>query len=153
MDVSISFRRQCLALVASLGITPMIALADSDDGTITVGFGSVPPTLCWWGYPGDIGSYSPTGLTGGKTVAGLWTNNSGGPSCSGTYLGHLLISGFSSSPGQSWLMSVTCNGTTKTGATATYSYSSGEAEWSWSETSWGFVPEVGSQLACTIVHS
>lgn len=152
MDASILIRRQWLALVASLGISPMIALAASDDGTITVGISPCAETVRLWGYSGSIGSYSPTGLTGGKTVAGLFAIVVG-PSCTGTLTGDLFVSGFSSDPGQSWLTSVACNGTTKTGATATYSYHSGSAEWSWSATSWGFQSKVGSQLGCTIVHS
>jgi hypothetical protein len=152
MDASISIRRLWLALVASLGISPMIALAASDDGTITVGSSGCPGTIEVWGYSGSIGSYSPTGLTRGKTVASLFTLGVGA-SCTGTFSGHLSVSGFSSDPGQSWLTSVACNGTTKTGATATYSYGSGSALWSWSATSWGFTLKVGSQLGCTIVHS
>lgn len=154
MDASISLPRRWLALVASLGISPMSALAASDNGTITVGSTTCTGTFEFWGYTGSpgIGSYSPTGLTGGKTVAGLFAFVVG-PSCTGTLTGDLLLSGFSSDPGQSWLTSVACNGTTKTGATATYSYSSGSAQWSWSATSWGFPLKVGSQLGCTIVHS
>jgi hypothetical protein len=156
MDASISIRRRWLALVASLGISPMIALAASDDGTITVGFAgscsSGPPGFEEWGYlSGGQGSYSPTGLTGGKTVVGLYALLIG-VTCIGTVNGHFAVSGFSSDPGQSWLTSVACNGTTKTGATATYSYSSGTAQWTWSATSWGFNSKVGSQLACTIEH-
>jgi hypothetical protein len=152
MDVSISIRRLWLALIACLGISPMIALAASDNGTITVGSTTCLGSIEWWGYLGGIGSYSPTGLTGGKTVAALYTIVTG-PSCTGALNGQFEVSGFSSDPGQSWLTSVACNGTTKSGTTATYSYSSGTAHWSWSLTSWGFPSKVGSQLGCTIVHS
>lgn len=147
-------RRIWLTLVTSFGLVPMTALAASDSGTITVGSQSVPPNLCFWGYLGSVGSYSPTGLTGGRTVADLYTSVVG-PSCEGSLSGHLFVSGFSSYPDQSWLTSVDCNGTTKTGSTANYDYysSSGMAEWSWVSTSWGFPSNVDSQLACTIVHS
>jgi len=152
MDTSILSRRRWLPLVASFGIIPMIALAASDNGTITVG-AIVGTPICSWGYvPPSTGSYSPTGLTGGKTVAYLFVI-AAGPSCTGAPTGDFGASGFSSNPGQSWLTSVACNGTTKTGATATYSYSSGTAQWSWSSTTWGFPAKVGSQLACTIVHN
>ena len=152
MDTSILIRRGWLALVAVLSFIPMIGLAASDNGTITVGSTENPP-FCSWGYlSGTIGSYSPTGLTGSKTVHGLFTLVAG-PSCTGTLVGHLQVSGFSSDPGQSWLTSVTCNGTTTTGATATYSYTSGVAQWVWEATDWGFPSNVGSQLGCTIVHS
>lgn len=154
MNASISIRRRWLAFVASLGIAPMLALAASDNGTITVGSTGCESSFTWiWGYgSGGIGSYSPTGLTGGETVHALFTSVAG-PSCTGTLNGHFQVTGFSSDPGQSWLTSVDCNGITKTGSTATYSYSSGSAEWVWSATSWGFTSNVGSQLACTIVHS
>ncbi len=151
---TVLIRRRWLALVAGLGITPMIALAASDNGTITVGDAlSKTGGVCVWGYdPPDIGSYSPTGLTGGKTVSGLFTLVIG-PQCLVSLNGHFFVSGFSSDPGQSWLTSVTCNGTTKTGGTASYSYASGTAYWGWSATTWGFTSNVGSQLGCTVVHS
>jgi hypothetical protein len=153
MDASILIRRRWLALVAGLSITPMVTLAASDNGTITVGVGGNQAAgICVWGYASGVGSYSPTGLTGGETVVSLFTAVIG-PLCEGTLNGYFQVSGFSSNPGQSWLTSVTCNGTTKTGGTATYSYSSGTAEWSWGATTWGFPGNSGSQLGCTIVHN
>lgn len=151
----VSVCRRWLALAAAFGITPMIALAATDDGTITVGkFGGGGLPLCFWGYSSSsiaFGSYSPTGLTGGRTVAYLNTDVTG-PNCLGGFYGNFGASGFSSDPGQSWLTSVTCNGTTKLGAIATYSYSSGTAQWTWSFTTWDFPSKAGSQFACTIVH-
>ena len=151
MYISKSIRGLWLAPLASLSIAPIGAMAASDNGTITVG-SSITTSVCSWGYlPPTYGSYSPSGLTGGKTVADLFAIVVG-PSCTGTINGQLLVSGFALNPGQSWLVSVACNGTTKTRAPATYTYSSGTAQWSWGATSWGFPSKVGSQLACTIVH-
>lgn len=153
MYISKFIRVLSLSLLASLSVAPLDAMAASDNGTITVG-SSITAGICSWGYlPPTYGSYSPSGLTGGKTVAELFAIVVG-PSCTGTINGQLLVSGFASNPGQSWLTSVACNGTTKTGASATYTYSSGSgaAQWSWAETSWGFPSKVGSQLACTVVH-
>jgi hypothetical protein len=152
MDHSIFARRQWLAFSAAACITPVASLATIENGTITVAEKSFGST-CIWGYSGGLlGAYSPTGLTGGKTVAEISAIVIG-LSCNGTLDGIVQISGFSSNPGQSWLTSVECNAITKTGATATFNYGSGIAAWSWSATSWGFPTVVGSQLGCTIVHN
>ena len=155
MDTSMSIRRRWLALVAGLGISPMIALAASDNGTITVGeqLGCPGgPPIDTWGFVSSTGSYSPTGLTGGKTVTALYTLKVG-TICASPFNGRLEVSGFSSDPGQSWLTSVECNGITATGGTATYFYGSGTSTWAWSGVSWGFPSKAGLQLSCTIVHS
>lgn len=150
MNVSDPVRCRWLSLVGCLSLSPMIAFATSDDGTITVGE-SVGGNLCIYVYSGSIGSYSPTGLTGGKTVADLFDAWAG--STCGLGSGYLFVSGFSSNPGQSWLTSVTCNEVARTGAMASsYSYASGTAEWNWVPEPFGFRFDVGEQLGCTIVH-
>lgn len=158
MGVLDSCRRLWPAYVCCcLGLIPVVAFADSDAGTITVG-SAVTESLCFYGYPGgteDMGSYSPTGLTGGETVHALYDQYTGPHECI-TPLARFEVSGFSSNPGQSWLTSVTCNGVTMTGAAAAaYSYGtfgSGVAEWDW-RSAFGFILKVGAQLSCTIVHS
>lgn len=147
------FKRMALLLTLTGTIfAAQVANAASDDGTITVGSACMNSTE-FLGYTGGVGAYSPTGLTGGKTVGALMALAV--PCMGGTFSGHLAVTGFSSDPGQSWLTSVACNGTTKTGATATYVYTSasGTATWNWSATTWGFGAHIGSQLGCTIVHS
>lgn len=142
-----------LTMSCFLLLVPIIAFATTDDGTITVG-SSGTTGVCTYGYiSAGHGAYSPTGLTGGETVVDLYDLYTG-ITC-GTPTGSGLgINGFPSNPGQSWLTSVTCNGVTKTGATATYSYSSGSAGWSWSgTTTFGFIGKRGSQLGCAIVHN
>lgn len=131
------------------------ALATSDNGTLTVGQVSVP---CLPGRPGapfedgynsavPIGSYSPTGLTGGRTVTNIVDFH--GSACFGTF-SFLTVEGFSSDPGSSWLSSITCNSVEELPSSASYSYSSGQARWEWTST---FGLTNGTQVGCTIVHS
>ena len=140
----------------SLIATSRLATAASDDGTLTVG---EQGTTCGLGfvdasgydptYP--IGSYSPTELTGGDTVAAIIDLKSIGCSLISTSI--LSVSGFSSNPGSSWLTSITCNGVTNSGSAASsYSYSSGSAHWYWSQL-FGLLAEIGSNVSCAIVHS
>lgn len=93
---------------------------------------------------GFLGSYAPTGLTGGKAVNAIFDIT-----CPGN-VGNFTASGFASDPGASWLTSVTCNRITYLGSTATYNYSGGSAAWSW-PTGFGFQLRVSS--SCSINHS
>lgn len=147
-------RLSFLALIWLLVAAPP-AFASTDNGTLTVGRTTVScggPTLTFSGYsvPLAIGSYSPTGLTGGKTVTGVW-DLTGGCGTSST----LQVSGFSSNPGSSWLTSITCNGVTNlASAVSTFSYSGGGASWTWNSTTFGiWAKSVGANVSCTIVHS
>jgi len=71
-----------------------------------------------------VGSYSPTTLTGGKTIGALYRGGCVG----GTFF---VVNGFSSDPGTAWLTSLTCAGTTLQRTNATYSYSGGSSAWHW----------------------
>jgi hypothetical protein len=133
----------------------------SDSGTLTAGGGSAGcgsgSTLIRVGYTtgaiGDRGSYSPSTLTGGKTVADVLdqTVTGGGTGCP-TSLVALNVSGFTANPGTSWLTSITCNSKKLTSSTATFSYASGVAAWDWPiSDSFGFVS--GDEYTCTIVHN
>lgn len=128
--------------------------SSSDSATLTVG---VATARCA-GAGGDqvqsgfnsvlsIGSYSPTGLTGGKTVAAVVDTFEA--LCFSSSFSALNVSGFSSDPGASWLISITCNGVENT--SGTFSYSGGEASWIFS-TLFGFTGKSGSNVSCTIVH-
>jgi hypothetical protein len=104
---------------------------------------------------GALGSYSPTGLTGGKVVQQLAeaVQCSAAPT-SGQVV--LVISGFSSNPGTTWLTSVTCASNTKLRSAATYSYNSGggQAIWTWTGQNFSFwIPAGGTNALCTIVHN
>jgi hypothetical protein len=79
-----------------------------------------------------IGSMSPTKTADGLTYYAIFDLQ--GPDIAEA---NVVLSGFTSDPGQGWLGSVTALGVTKTAASATYSYSSGEATWTW-PTKFGF---------------
>jgi hypothetical protein len=133
------------------------AIASSDTGTLLVGHGTfpclpIPPggSSPVYGYDASFGSYSPTGLTGGKTVVLIWDFHVG--NC-GVNHSNLEINGFSSDPGSSWLTSITCNGVSNPQSSASgYSYSGGAAIWAWSQF-FGLSSKVGSNVSCTIVHN
>jgi YD repeat-containing protein len=80
---------------------------------------------------GSLGSLTPNTTSNGKTITAFYYYYNYYTGVSYTALG---VSGFSASPGAGWLQSVvlTSNGTTVTGASATFSYSSGTASWIWS---------------------
>ena len=146
------------AVVGSLLITPMLSSAATDNGTLLVGHlvVTLPPSMtCLFiidGYHSEalIGSYSPTGLTGGQTVSDLEDDYH----CNGTYLEtFFVVTGFSADPGKSWLTSVTCNGVTNSVGSSTYDgYSSGRAQWHWTN-AFGLNSKVGTNVSCSIVHS
>lgn len=133
-----------------------LALAESDSGALLVGKRSttLPPStmICQYGYITNsgptIGSYSPTGLTGGDIVEDLFDEEVCG--VQGTSI--LEVGGFSSDPGKSWLTSVTCNSIGKSSSSASYGYSSGTAVWTWTST-FSLSSKSGSNVSCTIVHS
>jgi len=146
-----------LLVVGSMAMAA--ADAATDDATLSVGaltitrcpiapnFGSI--TLS--GYaPGVYGSYSPIGLTGGKSVAGIGDLTAQGGCIVGAR-SHLSVAGFTADPGTGWLTSVTCNETTRASGTAVYSYSSGTATWTWHTRTFGFTN--GTLIGCSIVHN
>ncbi len=78
-------------------------------------------------FGGTGGQLSPATLTGGKTAADAYDL------CFGTCIeSSVVVKGFSSDPGQSWLHSATANGVTQNGSSAQYSFSAGAATWLWS---------------------
>jgi hypothetical protein len=129
--------------------------SSSDSGALAVAtaawLGCMLPKLNFvYGFvgPRSLGSYSPTGLTGGETVVAVYDTTG---NCVGTF-SDLSVSGFSSSPGSSWLSSITCNGVTNNGSSARFIYSSGSASWEWSQL-FGLQSKSGSNVSCTIVHN
>lgn len=139
---------------------PEVAAAASDSGTLLVGQGAL--SICqtnnhlpipFYGYDAStsVGSYSPTGLTGGHTVSNLGDNVV--ISCSETVsFSNISISGFSSNPSSGWLSSVDCNGVKNLASNAGYSYLNGRASWAWG-TLFGLKAKKGTNVSCTIVHS
>lgn len=142
----------------------------TDAGTLTQGFYRSPTGPNWTFFKGYrtvstplIGSYAPTGLTGGKTVHDLYdfavcSSVSQPPNCpySGittlTQYGELDISGFTANPGIDWLTSVTVGSVTRTGATATYTYAGGTAMWKWSGATGSLGLSGSGSKSVTIIH-
>ena len=137
----------------SLCVVPA-AQAATDVGTLTKGSAYGCPAYFGYHAVGPVGSYSPTGLTGGKTVFSILDNLFFGASCPGGVVALITVTSFSSDPGSAWLTSVTCNGVTKTGASASFSYSGGAATWMWASSWFGFSSLAnGTNVSCTIVHN
>jgi len=145
-------------LMGWIGVSP-IAHAASDAATLTVGahltcFKSAGQMSTLYGYfSGSFGSYSPSGLTGGKTAIEIWDSFFFGSQCGTEHNSVLVISGFSVDPGQDWVTSITCNGVTNDGSGAssyTYTSSTGSALWTWSQL-FGLMGK--SSVSCTINHN
>jgi len=156
MNVRCLMQRLLLPAVTCMVLAPAIGLAATENGVLTVGRSSIifPPVinLCLSGYSGGgvLGSYSPTGLAGGQTVANLVDSGM----CSGSQYATFGIAGFSANPGQNWLASLTCNGITKTGSSATFTYSNNFATWVWTTSNFGLQGvSQGANVSCTIVHN
>jgi len=159
MDARRLLQTPCVLLFNCALLAPLLAVASTDNGTLTAGQRAIsascvigPLRIPYQGIGYDAGVdglYSPSVLTGGKGVIELEDIVSGA-TCAVFDL--FTVSGFLSNPGQSWLTSVTCNGITLNGSSASYSYTSisGQAQWSWN-TKFGF--SSGSNYSCTITHS
>ena len=91
---------------------------------------------------GSYGSMSPTSMVDGKSYSQWWDSSVGST---------FALSGFTSNPGQSFLISATCLSVTKTGASATYSYANGIATWVWSSL-FGF-NSTHTTATCSVVHN
>jgi hypothetical protein len=155
MNTNALIRRLSLALLIGLVAASRFAIAASDNGTLTVGEEAIPCGVTHWfvnGFiSGSIGSYTPTGLTGGDTVSEVF-DQFAFPGCVGSHSA-LEVSGFSSDPGSSWLTSITCNAVKNNGSGVTsYTYSGGHAVWIWS-TLFGLLGKNGTNVSCTIVHN
>ena len=153
MNVPARTGRWSLTALIALAFTPLLAVASTDNGTLTAGFAvsglcsGVHPITSRGYISGGIGSYSPTGLTGGKTVFAVYDHGPT-PPCIPS-IAQLSVSGFVSDPGSSWFTSITCNGVTNT-TISTYFYSAGEATWTFG-TQFGFAS--GSNYSCSIAHN
>jgi hypothetical protein len=145
-----------LAIVAM--ISSSMAAASTDNGTLTAGStsGGCPPgprsgTFTILGFiNGSLGSYTPTGLTGGETLLAITDEHP--VSCGGS-ISTLSVKGFSANPGAGWLTSITCDSVERLESSAisyTYTSSTGVAAWQFSG-NFGFTN--GGQVACSITHS
>jgi hypothetical protein len=101
------------------------------------------------GFASGMGSMNPTGTNGGAPYLALEDKSFGG----GPFQGILTLHTYD--PGSSYVVSVTANGVTKTGASATYGYTPGNfgtpgtATWTWS-TPFGFTGSGTTPV--TIIH-
>jgi hypothetical protein len=159
MKAKLSFLSFLFALIGLVAGTQLAAAAD-DAGTLIAGAYS---TTCGAqdqyeldvvGFEsGLIGSYSPTGLTGGESVYAVFDQSgTRGPACPA--LGAYFIISTGSDVGSTWLTSVTCNGMTLNGSDAkTYEYNGGLAEswWIWPKTYFNL--SAGGTYSCTVNHN
>jgi hypothetical protein len=158
-DGSVNVKPKPGTTVIVAQVRPLTSVSDS--GTLTsaghssaCGSGSTSVLEGYASVTGlSFGSYSPSTLTGGKTVAEVFDRTvAGSPMGCPTPSVVLAISGFTSSPGSSWVTSITCNSVKLTTPGIGFSYSSGLATWTWNaSTPFGFSP--GVNYTCTIVHN
>ena len=133
-----------------IGSGPVITAGAKSNGASgnEVGF-CLSSTACQWGA---VGSSSESVTVDGYTFQAF--ADLPGPAKGGaTYLRTVVsFSGFSSDPGQSWLVAAKVNGLTFTGPTAkSYTYSNGQAWWYW-QTGPAFQGRTGP-VNCTIAHA
>jgi hypothetical protein len=154
--------RQSLVAFSLVGFAcaSQFAMAASDTGTLVPNgiyqcTGDPMPYEIFVGYQAgsQYGTYSPTTLTGGYTIAELMDVGVSGVTCDGIDNGVFSVSGFSSNPGSSWLTSVNCGGVEQLASNASFGYSSGTASWTWNQSPFDFEFEIGDQISCTIVHN
>ena len=88
-----------------------------------------------------FGSLSPEILSGGKTVT-MFDDASDAQSI-------VNVSGFSSDPGQGWLISASATGVTLNGSAATYGYSNGTASWHWFGSGFNFAASGPTTVSLT----
>lgn len=134
---------------------PLSAITDT--ASMTAGLSGTwgSPGTAYKGFRSGLGSMTPATTSTGKTYSQLLDRNLcvsllGATIC----LKHswLEISGFTSDPGQGWLVSVSAQGVTRAGSAASYTYdnATGSARWSWGGQWFGFVPS--STTTVTTVH-
>jgi hypothetical protein len=154
----LSFCRKLAFLAAWLVVAP-VAAAATDTGSLTPGSAfecTYDGGLSFFkavGFdkPAGFGTYSPTGLTGGESVAIVFDQNSDFGMCLHPTYSLLEVSGFSVDPGQDWLTSITCNSVENTGSgAASFNYSSGTATWTWTKL---FSLVSNTSTTCNITHS
>ena len=99
--------------------------------------------------PRGVRSISPTTTSNGYTYTQLYD---AAPVGSGVYSRTIFaVSGFTSDPGQGWLVSASVAGSTETGASAGYNYNAttGVGTWQWSN---GPIFPSTIPYTCTIIH-
>ena len=143
-------------VIVSAGMAENAMASVADMSTLTVGFAlSGCPSACTsqYGYGfGSGGQYyvpgsmSPSVLSNGQPIVNLSTYTNQVQD----YV-NITIGGFSSSPGKGWLVSVSVNGHTLQGGTASYTYSAGRAYWTWTPSF--SLGAISSQQTVVITHN
>ena len=106
----------------------------TETATVTPELVKESSNLTMVGYSSGVGgSISPVKLSNNVLSYVAFCDIHYTPSSS-----HLQISGFTSDPGASWLVSAEAYGVTQLGSAASYAYASGTASWAWT-TTFGFV--------------
>ena len=153
--------KRAISMFVCCAISAYALASSSESGTLTIESGlicrGIGVNVAFGagfdnGTYGTYGSYSPLGLTGGQDVKGVFDIVSNDTCSSLTTHAELVVSGFSSNPGSSWLVSVTCNDVERASGSV-FNYSGGVATWQWVRTFGFYNQSVGSQVACTIVHN
>lgn len=143
-------RRSAVSALLAIAVCtafPSLAVAATDNATLTITrstlFGQCPNLNF------TSGPYSPAALTGGKTVDFVTELD-----CNSSFISLAVrISGFAIDPGQAWITSMTCNGVTKTGASAaSFNYGSGKANWTWYSSFGLYSLPVSTNVSCSITH-
>lgn len=158
MNMKNLLRRVGVLSIVGIYLSSQSAFASSDIGTLTIGhtvLGSCDSSFQVFAgfYTSKTGSYSPTGLTGGNAVYSVG-DSVFGHGCSA--FSALVVSGFSSNPGQSWLTSTACNGVTNSGSSVfLFQYDSTDhvATWYWIALFGLTGLSTGTNVSCTIEHS
>ncbi|MBS0378253.1 MAG: hypothetical protein JSS29_07195 [Proteobacteria bacterium] len=119
----------------------------TDVVNVTVGGVYLGPTGAGY-WSGRFGSASPGVTSNGYSYQYIVDNGSYTRMGVGVPPSSQLAIKFPSNPGQAWLSSVTANGVTTAGSSATYSYSAGVAIWNWTTTSWN-ISSGSAQLKIT----
>jgi hypothetical protein len=157
-DGALKLEKELSADDVVVGVIPAATATDLGTLTVGIGFSGICPftgggfkPLETFGFTSTFGTYSPTALTGGTSVADIW-DSGGDILCRPVVGSSFSASGFSANPGSSWLSSITCNQVTRTGVSASsFQYSNGTATWFWSRLGFGF-PFVRS-TSCSIAHN
>ena len=120
MCASTFSRKVVFVLMDAFLMTPLAnASGFNDSGTLTEDsvyschIGALDFTRQSGFSSGAFGAYSPLGVTGGESINGIYDVSSSGPICTGSHA-VLVVTGFSSNPGNLWLTSITCNAVTLT---------------------------------------
>ncbi len=153
VPVSRSFKVHLVLGAAGMFFLATIQPAQAASVTDTVNITAVQSgNLTGFSAPAGFGSANPTATSDGYAYQQI-TSNGGVCKPNGCTSGNnrISIGGFSASPGQAWLTSVSFGSCTVQASTALYSYTTGVASWVWSGDPCDL--GIGGLVAIKVVHS